>query len=115
MRYLLLLYGDQEAERSMTADERRAIVEQHIALGQRLRESDAVVGGEALSDASDAKALRRDGERSFVTDGPFVETKEQVGGFYLLECADIDEALGWAEQVPQSPGLVVEIRPVVPT
>jgi hypothetical protein len=115
MLYLLLLYGDQEAEGSMTADERRAIVDQHIALGRRLREAGALVASAALSDASDAKALRRDGERSFVTDGPFAETKEQLGGFYLLECADIDEALGWAEQVPQSPGLVAEIRPVVPT
>jgi hypothetical protein len=115
MRYLLLLYGDEEAERSMTADERRTIVDQHIALGRRLREAGAVVASEALGDSSDAKVLRRDGERSFVTDGPFVETKEQLGGFYLLECADIEEAVGWAEHVPQSPGLVAEIRPVVPT
>jgi hypothetical protein len=115
MRYLLLLYGDEEAERSMTADERRTIVDQHIALGQRLREAGAVVASEALGDSSDAKVLRWDGERSFVTDGPFAETKEQLGGFYLLECADIGEALGWAEQVPQGPGLVAEIRPVVPT
>jgi hypothetical protein len=115
MRYLLLLYGDEEAERSMTADERRAIVDQHIALGRRLREAGAAVASEALGDSSDAKVLRRDGERSFVTDGPFAETKEQLGSFYVLECADLDEALSWAEQVPRSPGLVVEIRPVVPT
>jgi hypothetical protein len=113
MRYLLLLYGDEQAEQSLTAEERRAIVDQHIALGGRLREAGAVVAGEALSDSSEAKVLRRDGERSLVTDGPFAETKEQLGGFYLLECADIDEALAWAEQVPQSPGLVAEIRPVV--
>jgi hypothetical protein len=115
MRYLLLLYGDEQAERSMTAEELRAIVDQHIALGRRLREAGAHVAGEALSDSSETKVLRREGERSLVTDGPFVETKEQLGGFYLLECADIDEALAWAEQVPQSPGLVAEIRPVVPT
>jgi hypothetical protein len=115
MRYLLLLYGDEEAENSMTAEERRAIVDQHMALGRRLREAGALVVGEALTDSSDAKVLRRDGERSLVTDGPFVETKEQLGGFYLLECADIGEALAWAEQVPQSPGLVAEIRLVVPT
>jgi hypothetical protein len=115
MRYLLLLYGDEQAEQSMTPEERRAIVDQHIDLGRRLRAAGAVVAGEALSDSSEAKVLRRDGERSLVTDGPFAETKEQLGGFYLLECADIDEALAWAEQVPQSPGLVAEIRPVVPT
>jgi hypothetical protein len=114
MRYLMLLYGDEQAEESMAAEERRAIVDQHIELARRLGEAGALVAGEALSDSSDAKVLRRDGERSLVTDGPFAETKEQLGGFYLLECADIDEALAWAEQVPQSPGLVAEIRPVAP-
>jgi hypothetical protein len=113
MRYLLLLYGDEQTEQSMTADERRAIVDEHVALGGRLREAGALEGGEALSDSSDAKVLRRDGERSLVTDGPFAETKEQLGGFYVLECADVDEAVAWAEQIPQSPGLVVEIRPAV--
>jgi hypothetical protein len=115
MRYLLLLYGDEQAEQSMTAEERRAIVDQHIALGKRLRQAGALVASEALSDSSGAKVLRRSDERPVVTDGPFAETKEQLGGFYLLECADIDEALAWAEQVPQSPGLVAEIRAVVPT
>ena len=113
MRYLLLLYGDEQAEQSMATEERRAIVDQHIELDRRLREAGALVASEALSDSSDAKVLRRDGERSLVTDGPYAETKEQLGGFYLLECADIDEALAWAEQVPQSAGLVAEIRPVV--
>ena len=112
MRYLLLLYGDEQAEQSMTAEARLAIVDQHMALGRRLREAGALVASEALSDSSEAKVLRRDGERSLVTDGPFAETKEQLGGFYLLECADVDEALAWAEQIPQSPGLVAEIRPV---
>jgi hypothetical protein len=115
MRYLLLLYGNERAEQSMTAEERRAIVDQHMALGRRLRDAGAVVASEALADSSEAKVLRRDGERLLVTDGPFAETKEQLGGFYLLECADIDEALAWAKQVPQSPGLVAEIRPVLPT
>jgi hypothetical protein len=48
-----------------------------------------------------------------VTDSPFAETKEQVGGFYLINCADVEEALGWALEVPGSPGLAVEVRPVV--
>ena len=115
MRYLVLLYGDEQAERAMTAEERRAIVDRHMDLGRRLREAGALVASEAVADSSDAKVVRLDGERPVVTDGPFAETKEQLGGFYLLECSDIDEALAWAEQVPRSPGLVAEIRPVVPT
>jgi hypothetical protein len=115
MRYLILLYGDEKAEESMTADERRAIVDEHIALGRRMREAGVYVASDALGESSEARVLRRDDETSFVTDGPFAETKEQLGGFYLLECADVEEALAWAEQVPWSPGLVAEIRPVVPT
>jgi hypothetical protein len=113
MRYLLLLYGNEDAERSTTGEERRAIVEQHIELGGRLRDAGVLVASEALGESADAKVMRRDDDRAVVTDGPFAETKEQLGGFYLLECEGIDEALEWAKQVPVSPGLVVEVRPVV--
>lgn len=113
MRYLMLLYGNEEAERSLTGEERRAIVEQHIDLGRRLREAGVLVASEALADSSDARVIRRDGEQPLVTDGPFAETKEQLGSFYLLECQGIDEALEWAKRVPASPGLIVEVRPVV--
>jgi hypothetical protein len=106
LRYLILLYGDPAGEAALAPDERRAIVEQHIAFGMRLRERAVLVQGDALEPT--AHTLR-DG---LVTDGPFAETKEQLGGFYLVECRDVDEALDWARQVPQSPGLVVEIRPV---
>ena len=113
MRYLMLLYGDEETERSLTGEARREIVKQHVDLGRRLREAGVLVASEALADASGARLVRWDGERSLVTDGPFAETKEQLGSFYLLECEGIDEALEWAKQVPASPGLVVEVRPVV--
>jgi hypothetical protein len=115
MRYLMLLYGDKQAESSLTPDQRRAIVEQHIAFAGRLRDAGALVAGEALGDSAEAKVIRRETERAVVTDGPFAETKEQLGGFYVLECADVDEAVRWAEQVPKSPGLIAELRPVVAT
>jgi hypothetical protein len=104
MRYLILLYGDPDGEAALGPDGRRAIVEEHMAFGGRLREGGALVDGDAVEPG--AKVLRG----GLVTDGPFAETKEQLGGFYLLECADLDEALDWARQVPQSPGLVVEVR-----
>jgi hypothetical protein len=113
MRYLILLYGDEEAEGSMSDEERRAVVEQHIAFGQKLRKENAFAGSGALGDSGNAKVLRRESGRALVTDGPFAETKEQLGGFYLLECEGIEDALRWAEQVPRSPGLLVEIRPIV--
>ena len=113
MRYLMLLYDDEEQVRSLSGEERRAIVDEHIAFGGRLREEGVYIGCEALGSSADTRVLRRDGERAVVTDGPFAETKEQLGGFYLLECHGIDEALRWGEQVPKSPGLVVEVRPIV--
>ena len=113
MRYLMLLYGDEQAERSLTSDERRAIVEQHIEFGRRLSERNALIESEALTGSTEAKLVRLETGNAVVTDGPFAETKEQLGGFYLLECAGMDEALKLAEQAPRSPGLVVEVRPVV--
>jgi hypothetical protein len=112
MRYLMLLYGDEERESALSGAERRAIVDEHIAFATRLREEGAHVAGEALTDPEQAKVLRRNGDAIAVTDGPFAETKEQLGGFYVLECERIEDALKWAEQVPKSPGLVVEIRPI---
>jgi hypothetical protein len=103
MRYLILVHGDAGGEAALGADGRRAIVEEHMAFSGRLRERGALVDGDALEPA---RKVVREG---LVTDGPFAETKEQLGGFYLLECADLDEALEWAKQVPQSPGLVVEV------
>jgi hypothetical protein len=112
MRYLMLLHGDEERESALSDSERRAIVDEHIAFADRLRKEGAHVGGEALTSSADAKVMRRDGDATVVTDGPFAETKEQLGGFYMLECPGIEDALRWAEQVPKSPGLVVEIRPI---
>jgi hypothetical protein len=112
MRYLLLLMDDEERVDSMADAERRAIVDEHIAYSRRLRDAGAYAGGEALGSSAETRVLRRDGERAIVTDGPFAETKEQLGGFYVIECGGIDDALRWAEQVPKSPGLVVEIRPI---
>jgi hypothetical protein len=110
VRYLLLLFGDAEAEDALTPEERRAIVEAHRALGARLRERSVLVEAEGLQ--APAAVVRTNGGRRTVTDGPFAETKEQLGSFYLLECADLDEAIGYAQEIPESPGLAVEVVPV---
>jgi hypothetical protein len=112
MRYLLLIHGDREAEAAMTPDERRAIVGEHIAFATMLRQRGAHVHGEALGDPADA-AVVRPGEKPVVTDGPFAETKEAIGGFYLVEVASRDEAIELAGRVPQSPGVAVEVLRIV--
>jgi hypothetical protein len=108
VKFLLLLYGDEAAENAMTPAERRAIVERHIDWVTELRERGVLVSSEALTGSGDAVVVR--GAR--VSDGPFAETKEQLGGFYLLECPNRDDAIAWARQAPPGPGLVVEVRPI---
>jgi hypothetical protein len=108
MKFLLLLYGDEEAEAGLTAQERRAIVERHIEWSRRLRDDGVLVSSEALTPAREAVVVRR----GRLSDGPFAETKEQVGGFYVLECGSRAEAVEYARRAPESPGLVVEVRPI---
>jgi hypothetical protein len=106
MRFLFLIHGDGEAEAALTPDERRAIVAEHIAYADLLRERGAHVLGEALSGEA---VTVRPGETPIVTDGPFAETKEGVGGFYVVECASREEAIELAGRVPLSPGVAVEV------
>ena len=106
MRFLFLIHGDGEATASLGAEEQRAIVDEHIAFGSMLRERGAHVLGEALSGEA---AVVRPGERPIVTDGPFAETKETLGGFYVVDCARREAAVQLAGQVPASPGVAVEV------
>ena len=106
MRYLFLIRGDSDAEAALSPDERRAIVEEHFAYGTMLRERGVHALGEALSGEA---ATVRPGETPLVTDGPFAETKEGVGGFYVVDCATRDEAIELASRVPRSPGVTVEV------
>jgi hypothetical protein len=114
MKYLLLLYDDVAAVAALSPDERRAIVDQHIEFGRALDERRARVTSEALGDGEGARTIRfADGNAPIVTDGPFIEAKESLGSFYVLECAGIDEAVELAKRVPRSPGLVAELHPIV--
>jgi hypothetical protein len=109
MRFLFLIHGNGEAEAALSAEERRAIVGEHIAYGSMLRDRGAHVLGEALSGEA---AVVRPGEGPIITDGPFAETKEAVGGFYVVDCASREEALELAGRVPHSPGVAVEVLTV---
>lgn len=113
MKYLLLLYGDAAAEAALDPDERRAIVGEHARFAQALSDRGAIVAGEALDGPTSARTVRFEPDHGpIVTDGPFLESKESLGGFYVLSCRNLDEALELAGQVPRSPGLVAEVRPI---
>jgi hypothetical protein len=113
VKFLLLLHGDAAVEAAMTNDERRAIVDQHIAFGKHLTERGARVLGEALGPPEAGRTIRFDGDRLLVTDGPFLEAKEALGGFYILEAVSLEEATELLRPVPRSPGLVAELLPIV--
>lgn len=116
MKYLLLLYTDPAADAALGPGGRAAMVEAHRQYGGMLHERGAMVLGEALHGAEQTRTLRFEGdEPPVVTDGPFLQAKETLGGLYVLECAGPDEAIELAKQVPRSPGLVVELSPIAGT
>ena len=114
MRYLLLIYtAEQDRVRPGTPDFDR-VMAGHAALRQRLDERNAFLGAERLQSVGTARSVRvRNGQR-LVSDGPFAETKEQLGGSYVIEATDKAEAMEYAAMVPLPPGGgAVEVRPVL--
>jgi hypothetical protein len=113
MRYLLSIYGDESQMASAPAEGVRQMSDAYATFTAELRDAGVMLGGDALQPTSTATTVRvRDGERLF-TDGPFAETREQLGGFYLIECDDLDEALGWAARIPGAATGSIEVRPVM--
>ncbi|TML83286.1 MAG: YciI family protein [Actinobacteria bacterium] len=114
MQYLLLIYNDEQAWAALGPDERNAIVREYFALADELRADGAYVAAAPLQPTSTAQTVRvRDGER-VVSDGPFAETKEQLGGFYLVEADSAQAALDWAEKIPGARYGAIEVRPLLP-
>ena len=113
MQYALLIYQDAAFEREWadaTDERKQELYAQYGAFGKLLAERNAMVGGNELGLSHTATTVRkRDGE-AVVTDGPFAEVAEQLGGYYIVDAADIDEALEFARALPND---VVEVRPVV--
>ena len=110
MRYALLIYV---APWESTPEEDAQVMAAYNAFGAEAMAADVMRGGEALHEAKTATSVRvRDG-KVLVTDGPFAETKEEFGGFYLIEAANLDEAIKWAAQIPGALRGTIEIRPVV--
>jgi hypothetical protein len=110
MRYALLIYVQPW---DSTPEQDTQVMEAYNAFGTEAVAADVMRGGEALHEAKTATSVRvRDG-KVLVTDGPFAETKEEFGGFYLVEAPNLDEAIKWAAKIPGAVRGTVEIRPVV--
>lgn len=113
MQYLCLIYEVESEMLSRSEEEQNQIMADYWAFTNDVREKGQLVAGEALLPTETATTVRvRDGER-VTTDGPFAETKEQLGGFYLLECKDLDEAIEQAARIPSAKYGSIEVRPVM--
>jgi hypothetical protein len=113
MKYMCLIYDVEGVWDGLPEDERNAVYEEYGAFTQSLHDSGAYVSADQLQPIATATTVRvRNGE-TLVTDGPFAETKEQLGGYYLVEAKDVDEALKIAERIPSARYGSVEVRPVV--
>jgi len=112
-QYMILIYSPEGRWDSAPEDERNAVYAEYGRLAGELQQRGAMRGGAELQPTSTATCVRvRDGE-SLVTDGPFAETKEQLGGYFLVQAESLDDALEWAGKIPTARHGTVEVRPIV--
>jgi hypothetical protein len=112
VQYLLLIYEDEETFAAMSETERNDVLGGYFQLTDDLKSAGVLLGGEALVGVRDARTVRTRGGKTTVTDGPFAETKEQLGGFYLIDVPTIEDAQRWAERIPASRTGSIEVRAV---
>jgi hypothetical protein len=113
VKYLAIIYNDESLYANASPEDVGAVFAAHGEFGEAAGKAGVFVGGEGLQGTSSATTVRvRDGER-MLTDGPYAETKEQIGGYYLLDCKDLDDALNWASRIPEAKSGAIEVRPVM--
>lgn len=112
MQYLALIYADEDAWGSQSPEEREAGYAEYARFGEEARAAGVLRGGEELDHTSTATTVRIREREQLVTDGPYAELKEALGGYFVLECRSIDEACEWAAKIPAARSGAVEVRPI---
>jgi hypothetical protein len=112
MQYLLMLYADQAGWSNMSKSEQEQGMAAYAAYGEALKAAGALKGSNRLQPTSTATTVRNSNGKPQVLDGPYVDSKEQLGGYYLIDVADLDAALSWAARCPGAGHGVVEVRPI---
>jgi hypothetical protein len=113
MKYLCLIYDDEKNMAGMSKEESGAFLREYTAYTDGIRKSGHYLGGNALQPVATATSVRiRNGKLS-TTDGPFAETKEQLGGYYLIEAKDLNEAIQVASKIPTARAGTIEVRPIM--
>lgn len=112
MRYMLLIWENEALSAVMTPAERDADIAEHIELAGNLRMNGSFLGGDELMPSDSAVTIRQRNGQTISTDGPFAETREQIGGYYLVECDTLEEACAIAARIPTARTGVIEVRPI---
>src|SRR5260370_12722291 len=112
MQYLLALYAEEAGWSKLTKAEKEQAMGAYTAYTEALRKAGALKGSNRLQPSATATTVRVANGKSQVLDGPFVETKEQMGGYYLIDVADLDAAISWAARCPGASHGVMEVRPI---
>jgi hypothetical protein len=112
MKYAILIYDDETRWMTMTPEQLEPAMAEYVAYGQSLIDAGRMAGGEELHPTTEATTVRLRGGKVQKTDGPFAETKEQLGGFFLINADSLEEAVEWAAKCPGARTGSVEVRPV---
>ena len=113
MKYALLIYGDEKAREAAGTEQREAMYQEYDKYAAWLAEKGWMRGGDELESTRTATTVRVRGDETLSTDGPFAETKEQLGGYFLIECENLDQAIEAAARIPGASFGSIEIRPIV--
>ncbi len=112
MKYLLMIYASEADEASMSAEDAGQVMQAYGAYTEALIQSGALQGAERLRPVTDATSVRVRGGQTEVLNGPYADTREQLGGYYLIDVPDLDAALSWAARCPSSSTGTIEVRPI---
>ena len=113
MQYILLIYENEAEAKARPQEETQRIYGEYMAFTGAIKQSGQLRAGEPLEPSSTATSVRVKGGKTLRSDGPFAETREQLGGFYIVEAKDLDEAVGIAARIPAAKTGVVEVRPIM--
>jgi len=112
VQYMALIYSDETEWASLSPEQREEIYGRYGALSRAAEEAGVMAGGNELAPTRDATTVRVRADETLVTDGPYAEVKEALGGYFLFECGTIHEALDWAARIPAAEHGAIEVRPV---
>ncbi len=112
MKYLLLMYADESIGSKLSKEELQAMGKTWAEFRKEISASGELISSSGVAPGSSATTIRVRNDKTMITDGPFAETHEQLGGYFLVDCKDLDEAIGWAEKIPTAKYGSIEIRPL---